>query len=551
MKMLNFLSSLLVLLVLFMILSGGTILQIGGAKIELASVDLWAITSMVIGSFYWRKTRSLPFSFGIVSNWAWRIIESDKAKQIFWCLVIFFSLILFVVHSIKHLGLNTHAWDMGYVNQAIFYPFGPQFLNCDMCKTYTYLSEHISFSLMLLAPLFSVFKSNFLVFAVEVLLVTAAIVVAISKGPIKNKERIWWVIFFIIICNRSLRNSLIWDFREDHVGFFFLLLSLTALYCKRFILYFLCLIGALLSKEHIGLMTAFLAFPICFDSTLGLKRQHKFWLSAGTVAMSLVWVIVAFKILFPYYTAIDQSQSNIVLRFGQYGQTPKDILLNVLFTPQYWWEILRGSFLKMGAIKYIVLMLGPYMYFLRKGFWWLFPAFAGLALNIMSPLSNERMMIFHYDLVILPYLIIGLLVGVKALSKDETTLKRHLFIGAVIAISLSGRWPLFYIKSFNFNNFKSSIFLSQIQTEKTVAANYKTLAQLTHLPHLRSFEDGNGKLIWGMESCLHRFSCIREVEVIVLDRLNDSDQELFTLLIKESWKITGRDPSDRYIIMGK
>ncbi len=544
-KVFNSLALALLILVILLVITGGGYLHFGGAKIEVGAIDPWAMGCILLSYLAYKKTKSSPKTLNMLNSF----IEKLYNKKAFIYMLSFLFITVFITHLLKHFNFQTDMYDMGYVHQALFYPFESKLLQCDVCKFGSYLSDHISFSLLLIAPITAITKSDSLIFLLQLIFIFIPVVLLIKKGPVKDKNYLFAIILFIIFSNRSLRNSLFWDFREDHIAFAFLILSFLALSMKRYALYFLALIIALFSKEHIGLITSGLAVPLFFDKGFTKEKKTRILLSLSTFFLSLGISLLSFKYFFPIYTIQDQSINNVVSRFAQFGNTPSEVILNFLTTPAHWWTILK-RFIEPKALKYLFLVLIPYAFFLRKALYWLFPIALGLSLNIISPLPNEKMMIFHYDLVWLAIAIFALLLGAKRTNLKVEN-KKPLLIALTIALSFSGRWPLYYIKNLSLDNIQDAIFLTTLERTGTIAASKMNIAHLTSFPSLRILDYTEHKIDLESKDCDHPSSCYYQATKLLLDKGKRFEKELIERIDYAEWKLSKESPSGRLILLKK
>ncbi len=524
---LDFLIATLGVLCLGMWLTGGTILELGRGKLEFSTLDPWMLVFCLLLALRWDAHRERAHR--IVAA----LTEPARAAKIALTLLIAISLMLFAGHSLRHLSFSTDAFDTTFLHQPLFAPGSLGSLHCDLCDGRTYLGEHLAYTLYLVRPLTRALGDwvlrDHLVFLLEILLVSLPLWATLKAGPLRRDRELWFFAILIVFCSRSLRNSMVWDFREDHLAFAFLLTASAALLRGWSAAYMLSLLGALLSKENVGLVAAFLAVPLLLDPSVSLAPKRKAFLAMVTVALSLGWTVVAFKWLIPRYSPSNET-NEIVARLGQYGDTPGEILRTLLLSPSAWLEILRDRVFSLEAAKYIVLLVGPFAMLLLKASAWIAPALPGLAMNLISAASTQRSLQFHYDLIILPFLILGAWRGLAILNENtrsDPRLKRQtLLIAALIALTLSGRWPGLQIQQNwpSLNEARDAIFLSRIREDEAIAAPLRVL------PHLGS----NRSL---------RVYPAQEASVLIIDT---RDEEQRQMLETGAWSKVQTSPSGRY-----
>ncbi|MCK5882278.1 MAG: DUF2079 domain-containing protein, partial [Bacteriovoracaceae bacterium] len=282
---------------LFLIVAGGGVLHIGKAKIEVGSLDLFVLASMLIFGIYHFFNRNVRFQ---VWDWLKFVVEKLSSKKAFWGIFCFFFVYLVVVHIFKNITLNTHGADQSFVHQALFYPFESTALKCDLCTFQSFFGEHLAFTFYLVAPLLSLFKSDILVYVLEVGLIFSSILL-MFRAVLNDKKHLWGYTLLLILAHRSLRVSMVWDFREDHIAFFFMSLALVSLYKRSILGYIISIAAVLLSKENFPYLVPFLVFPIWFEKDFSLSRNKKILLSIYTIGVSVFWMVMIAKVIGPYF----------------------------------------------------------------------------------------------------------------------------------------------------------------------------------------------------------------------------------------------------------
>jgi uncharacterized membrane protein len=436
-------------LAVLILLTGGFVHRFGKVYLDLASVDTAAILSLVLLAFIPAgRIRESKIMLGLE-----RLFASPQAElQARWFFGLCFA-ILFVAHVAKHWSLVTDGYDLSFVHQALFFPLRGPFLPADISQSGTALGEHLLFSLVPLTLLTSWIRADELVFLIQAVSIAIPLGMILFRGPLRDRRGIaLWIALILLMSNRSLRNALMFDFREDSFGLLGFTIALLALHAGRVGLYFFGLLLALLSKESMPMIAPFLAFPILWSKSLGFSSRTRKILAGVTIILSLGYLIVAFKVLMPYFNPNAGTASPLATRFKEFGASPTEILANVLTRPDNWLKLLSHIFDKY-AFLYLLMLLGPrFMTFLsREALLWLLPGLALFGLNILSGFRNQTAMIFHYDLAGIPFLAWGTLIGLRdhtlpLLDKltEEVRLKRSALL-ILFSLSFSEKWPLFHL----------------------------------------------------------------------------------------------------------
>jgi hypothetical protein len=261
-KILDLLILVLTIGIAWMALTGGAVLTLPHAKIEASSLDPWVAALAVLFFLRARVTSGDPGAvFRRLLKMLERFQEPVGAKRVAFRFFLAVIALLFVAHALKHSSFGTDVHDLTFVHQSIFEPFtSGRFLKCDVCVGGSYLGEHLSFTLLLVSPVTALFKSDVLVFLIEAILIFLGVWWLLRFGPLRPKPSLLAVAMLIVLSNRALRNSIVWDFKEDHMAFFFLCIAVIGLFRKNIWLYLSALALAFLSKENIAFVGLFLVF---------------------------------------------------------------------------------------------------------------------------------------------------------------------------------------------------------------------------------------------------------------------------------------------------
>lgn len=471
-------------------MSGGAIWRLeSGSKFEFASVDPWVITLGLIIGLVWKLKKNPTWEhLGLVGNVVHftdglyrHPLKSEKTGAWFLTFVLLGSLL---AHCVRHWSLRTHGLDLSFIHQPLFYPWlDGVLLKSDFASSGTTLGDHLSLSLLILTPLTMWIQSDEWIFFLQIILIGGSFWVALRTGPIRDRKELYFFAVFLFIASRSLRGSLIWDFREDGIAFAALLLALVCLFRGRLVLYAVAIAVALLSKENVFLMTSLLGFSLFFIRDLPLSKSSRLWAGGLTILFSFIYGGVALKFMMPYFSG-PKPPGPFVIRFGAYGSTPFEILLHILVSPEAWLQFLKQG-IRIDVLRYLVTMLLPVMFFLKskQALLWALPAVAGFATNVFLGVPSQVGMSYHYDLQLLPFLIFASWIGMSQIQN----IRKPLLFACFIALALSGRWPLFFVTSQwpTRVQWQASSYLSSLPSQMEPLVSERVSAQVNHLARYR------------------------------------------------------------------
>ena len=411
-------------------------------------------------------------------------LEKIQGMSFFFYIIPIF---LLVAHVFKHVSFNTHAYDVSFVNQALFHPFlDGKWLKSDLSINGSYLGEHLSFTLIIFGQLLQLFQSDYLVIVIQNLIMTFSIVWIIKKGPSGELKKMYVYLFVLIFCSRSLRGAYLFDFREDSIAFCSLLFMLWSIYARKTGILIISLLMVLLSKENYSLISMVIPFAILLDKNLNLSKREKVRYSTIIWGISFSYLLISFRLLIPQFTQAAESSHPIVFRFREFGSSPYEILVNVLTTPKYLKILISEYLMGWDRLKYIVYLMAPFVLVGIRGWVWFIPALPGIFFNLVAPNYAHRSMSFHYDLMTLPFLIFAVCVGIKKITNA-----RLMAFSLGLAIAFSSKWPTNKMTTFmpSLSDIRNSIYLSDLDETKITAAGMGTLSHLSYINSLRGLEN--------------------------------------------------------------
>ncbi len=495
MLVLRALANILFALILLMIFTGGAVLRLERGKLDLAQVSVWgAVLLLITLGLAWRgRNLSNPANLGWAGrSWCWL---RDHARPS-WAEVLLgaTAATLFAAHVLKHWNLTTDGYDVSFVHQALFFPWQDgRWLRADILPSGSALEGHLTFSFFLLAPLTTLFRSDALLFGIQAALLFLPIAVMLRQGPLVQHRGLWLWIALLIVSHRALRNAAVFDFREDAIAYAAFFAMGLALLRGKIPYYLLAFAVAMTSKENIFAITLFFAIPILFSRELPLGPRPRKWLAFLTLVASLIYGVLAFKYWIPAFTAGHAEAHPFFARYGAYGRSVPEIIANVAVSPALWWELTRHVF-TLGTLKYLALLFGPFLVVLiagrsREVLIWLAPAAPGLLMNLAHPYQNQRAMTFHYELILLPFLILATFFAARRLAESGRGPHSAVWFWAILtALAFSDRWPAFQVRQHwpLADHLRIHFALQEWPVPETpVLVSNRLSAQVNHWPKLR------------------------------------------------------------------
>lgn len=549
MNILNKISDYLFYLIVGLVILGGYVFEINSAKIEVGSVNAWAILLLIMTLIYKKRTDNFPDYTEKASNILF--VNSYKRYKVF---SIFLMISFFIAHTFKYLSFNVSGFDQAYVHNSLLKAFSSPILACDICSHGSYMGEHISPALMMVAPIMILFKSNILIYLLEVLIVFSTIFL-LMKFILNDCKEIWFACLVLIFSHMAIKQSLIWDFREDHLTFLFLSLGFISLIRGNLLFWAISFLLTLLTKEHLPYFLPFLGFPIYFEDELKINKKKRLFLILIISISSIIWIFFIQKVITPFYNGGLPPTNHIVERFPGFGETNAEVVKNILFVPKYWWKLISERILTFEALRYTVLLYGPFVIFLRKRWWWILGTIPLYAMNLLSYKDTQRSLGFHYDLAILSLLIVGMLIQLK-----NNRRKSQMLFSILIALSLSGRWPNFYTFKYlpSINDLQDIHFFNNLDKSEEYLVDIRTSAYTVHhddqkifilknnFLNFDDFVDGN-KLYLPYVSALD----FKNTKILIIDNNKNDQIKIKNLALSEGWVLSKKSNSGRFEVLRK
>lgn len=466
--------------VLILCLVGGFTIHSSAGKFEWGTVGPWALLMLAVSVLSYRYRHD---EFDRFVSKIWNRIDSMKGAAI--GLVGLVALLAFIAHLARWMHFSATYYDMGFLHQALFHPYeAGRWLMANLSPYESYLVDHFAPSLLLLSPLVAPFKSDVWMFLLQSAFVFLPVVYLLRRNRFSSESDRFFVAA-CLICSIALRSAAIWDFREDLLGYLFLIGALVALQHQKKLYYFGALIFFLLSKEHLWIIAFGLAVVAWFE-----YRDRR--LAFLTAAIAAAWGWILFKKIIPeLQTGLDlHAVNNVVARYRDFGATNAEIIRNILFHPENWLKIFVRAFANRESIRYLVFLLLPFGYGVWRKPIFLIAAFPGVLVNLASGVSSQRSLGFHYDIAFLPFLMMALVMAVQ----ERPMVRTRSWFFLALALVGSGRWPG-YIAIDQFPNRvdrADTQFLASIPCNDSenlnggsIAGSISVLAHLTRCPDVR------------------------------------------------------------------
>lgn len=332
----------------------------------------------------------------------------------------------------RYRTLNSYYYDLGIMNQVVYNTAQGRFLemtNQDLRQNVSRFAIHFDPILAAFAPFYKIYAGP------EVLLIGQALILGLGAWAVfliveKILKKSWISLIFSLnfLIYFAVERAVLFDFHAVTLATTFLLFALYFNLVKKNSLYFLFIVLALLTKEHVGLVIFMLGLYLVF-----IKKEKRigFW-TAGT---GLIFFVASVYVIIPWA----RGGEHFALKyFGDIGSRLAEIVENAAF--------------------YSRLLFRPVLYSLFSP-WTLAISLPEWAINVLSFNGNQRAFYFHYHSVIVSFLFYSLPLGYANFNKF---VKNKLLQKIALAVFL-------------FFSFKSAYLYNPIPSFVRYPAKYKAV----------------------------------------------------------------------------
>ncbi len=347
--------------------------------------------------------------------------------------------IAFLSHLLRHWTFGTTFFDMSFLNPPLFFPFGDVLFHCSVCRNGTQFAEHIVWSLVPFALITQFIQSDVLIFLFKALCLFLPVYYFVRSGPLKERKDVWLWVFVLLMLSTPFKANFTWDFREDHLAFALILFTALAMYRQKIFVAFLLIMATAATKENLPFSTVLWCIPLIFAKEIQLSKKQRYLWSALIAITSLVYLVLVNKVFIPHFMAGGESQNNILLRFPGVGNTMEEAIQNVIARPFHYLFLFLSRLSFAHTIKYLAFVLIPFVLGYRAWIWFV-PALPQLAANLLVDHEQQRMMVNHYEVIILAFLFIALCFGISKTEKLKQD--RAILCSLLLALCVAGRGPV-------------------------------------------------------------------------------------------------------------
>ncbi len=346
--------------------------------------------------------------------------ETNKVKIVLWVFILAYIIYFSYFTILRYQTLYAYYLDLGIMQQTVFNTYRA-ITNFDFSRI---LEQIEPFGLnpvkrmaihndIILAPLAFFY---FIYASSATLLVVQAVVLGLgawfvfkiaqmvfTKSKYQNLLSLIFALGYLLY--PPLEKANMFDFHAVTLATTFLLAMFYFWLKKSYGWSLLFVILALLTKEQVGLTTAFFGLYALFFQPKNRQKNLRFPLLI--IGLSLVWFALSIFVIIPYFRG---GQQHFALNyFGDFGDSPGQVLLGLFLNPLRLWQ----SLFRIPSWEYLRSLLGPLGFLSLFSPLQLIIAAPELGINLLSTNSNLRNIYYHYSAVITPFVFISAIYGAK------------------------------------------------------------------------------------------------------------------------------------------
>ncbi|MBI3544415.1 MAG: DUF2079 domain-containing protein [Deltaproteobacteria bacterium] len=405
-----------------LVVTGGFHYSSPAAKLELSQVDAfaWALLALIVlRRVLWKKW--LPKSVERVADEVLAFFSRNARFPLTAAIALY--VVLQTWNSAwRYDSFHATAFDLSFVEQALWSTTRFGFLHSTLSKGQTYLGEHFSPALGAIALLYRAFDSiTFLFFLQSLILASGAWLVYALAREKKLPRPIAALTGLAFLSYQPLRLANNFDFREDNLFVPVFLGMLLALEKRKWKTFWLLCAASWTIKENAAIFTCLTGLWVAGEAQLrrqpkaARERASATLHGATLAALSLVVFAVVNTKITPLFVGQGAgAQTMLRRRMPHFGETNGEILKFMLLHPIQTFLVLAEPLFQLKAVKYFLDVTLPFLAFVPAAPLVAPIVVAGMVMNLLVNLPTIG---FHYECVIIPFLFYILVAGLARLQR--------------------------------------------------------------------------------------------------------------------------------------
>jgi uncharacterized membrane protein len=320
-------------------------------------------------------------------------------------LMLAYAAIMSYYSVLRYLTFKSTAFDLGNMDQVVWNTIHGrlfQFTNqgVDWYGPPIRLAVHFEPILLLISPLYLLYADprTLLVFQTLALAAGALPVFLLTRKYLPQWPLLAVLMAFAYLGMPALVGVNIFDFHPISLATPLLLYAVLALDYQRYRWFVVACVLASFCKEDVPLAVALLG-------VLVIWKYRKPGLGAGLMLWGVLYCVFAFSMIKYFYPG--SQGNNFWYRYEELGSTPGEALVNVIVHP---WLVFT-LFVTIERVFYLINLIRSSGFLSLLAPEWLLPALPALAINLISTYPLYYSGVYHYNAVIIPFILLSAIHG--------------------------------------------------------------------------------------------------------------------------------------------
>jgi uncharacterized membrane protein len=412
--------------------------------------------------------------------------------SILFLMILVYSFVLGNMALIKHNSFGTSGFDIGIIDQGTWLLSQGKVAYVTVAGLHLF-GTHVRIIQLFVAPLYWIWDD------IRLLLILQTIVISLGALPIyllaKDKIRNRWITLvfpFSYLLFPSLEYMNLWQYHQESLATTFILFAFYFVTRKKYAIFYLFSLLALICKEDVSLVILFLGMYIYI--------MHDRKVGIITSLGALLWLFIALKMILPYYGV----GSLHLGRFTHLGSGPIGIIKRSIFNQNniisYVWTPEKR--------EYIFHLLAPVGFLPLLNPLTLFIPVPQLTSNLLSSHSYQHFIRYgNYTATIIPFIFISTIYGSAKLMKNRRS--KILIAALLVSTSILSNYYFMNPSPFSKHSLKKYIgynyhervsltneALSLIPSGASVSATPFFVPHLTHREKIYEFPNPFEQSYW-------------------------------------------------------
>ncbi|BAZ38863.1 hypothetical protein NIES4101_48080 [Calothrix sp. NIES-4101] len=378
------------------------------------------------------------------------------------------TFILFICGSLRHLLFQSHAFDLGIFDQAV-YLISQGLTPISTFMGYHILGDHAAYIWYPLALLYKIYPIIYWLFAVQALALSLGALPTwhlSRQAGLTEKQAVTMALVYLLY--PVVFNVNLFDFHPEVIALPTLLAAIWSARAKRFWWFCWSIIVILGCKAVLSLTVAAMGFWL-------LVFEKRRWCGILALILGISWFAIASGVIIPTFSG---KEAAAVGRYSYLGDSVFDIAKSLLLKP----GLIFANLFNFSNLIYLLLLILPIAWGVSySSATPLIAAIPCIGLNLITDYQPQKDLVHQYSLPALPFL---LLVVITTLATGKGWLRSPKFIilWSLLTFLLLAKFTYFgsiYLKKLD----AWQATQTAISLVKTKGSVLTTGAISTHLSH--------------------------------------------------------------------